>query len=498
MSKIAKKKTHSEYVDEVKLINSNIDVIGIYSGANTKIKHRCLIDKYEWDSTPHNILNGRGCPLCGGTIKKTHEEYVYEVSLVNPNIEVIEKYINFQTPILHKCIIHMEERKVAPRDVLYGHGCRLCGNKKISNAKKSNNEEYTEKLKMINQNICVVDKYIDSKTPILHKCLLDGHEWYARPNNILKGRGCPLCGKEITRAKNYDYAYMLSIKNPDIEVIEKYINAKTKILHHCLIHDFYWKACPGNILNGNGCPECRKEKIIKNKRLPHNKYVEELKIKNPNVIVLEKYINMNTPILHKCILHDVEWTTIPSVILQGCGCFKCKSEKIINNLSKSHEQYVKELKTINQNIIPLEKYQGACTPILHRCLKDNNKWYTIPSRILSGGGCPRCNESKGERQVRLWLEEHNISYEKQYKFEDCCDNKPLPFDFYLPTYNKAIEYDGKQHFEPIEFFGGQKAFEYLIKHDAIKNEYCKNNNIPLLRIPYYKNVEEELNNFLFI
>ena len=63
-----------------------------------------------------------------------------------------------------------------------------------------------------------------------------------------------------------------------------------------------------------------------------------------------------------------------------------------------------------------------------------------------------------------------------------------------------IEYDGEQHFRPIEYFGGQKKFELQQKHDTIKNEYCKNNGIPLLRIPYFKydNIEEELNNFLFI
>ena len=80
------------------------------------------------------------------------------------------------------------------------------------------------------------------------------------------------------------------------------------------------------------------------------------------------------------------------------------------------------------------------------------------------------------------------------------ENKPnqLPFDFYLPKYNSCIEFDGIQHYEPVEHFGGQESYDYTVKHDKIKNEYCKNNGILLLRIPYYKNVEEELNNFLFI
>ena len=108
--------------------------------------------------------------------------------------------------------------------------------------------------------------------------------------------------------------------------------------------------------------------------------------------------------------------------------------------------------------------------------------------------------SKGELCVKLWLEENNIEYIQQYTFDNCRDKQVLPFDFYLPTFNILIEYDGELHFYPIEYFGGQEKFERQQRHDKIKNEYCEKNNIPLLRIPYYKynNIEEELNNFLFI
>jgi very-short-patch-repair endonuclease len=74
--------------------------------------------------------------------------------------------------------------------------------------------------------------------------------------------------------------------------------------------------------------------------------------------------------------------------------------------------------------------------------------------------------------------------------------KKLKFDFYLPNYNLCIEYDGRQHFEPIDFFGGEKNFEIIKKRDKIKNEYCLNNNIHLIRIPYneYKNINSILHN----
>ena len=71
----------------------------------------------------------------------------------------------------------------------------------------------------------------------------------------------------------------------------------------------------------------------------------------------------------------------------------------------------------------------------------------------------------------------------------------MPFDFYLPDYNACIEYDGQQHFEPIDFFGGEEKFKKTIQRDEIKTNYCLVNNIRLLRIRYDENVIEALEMF---
>ncbi|RKI36697.1 hypothetical protein D7V86_25315 [bacterium D16-51] len=246
-------------------------------------------------------------------------------------------------------------------------------------------------------------------------------------------------------------------------------------------------------MSGKGCPKCGNTL-----QKTHYEYVTELSLINSDIDVLEKYINSNTPILHRCKKHNIQWKVVPQSILQGCGCIECGREKLSEKLHKSHDQYIEDLGKVNPNIIAIEKYIDTNTPILHKCLLDGNKWYLSPRNALLGNGCPQCRESKGERKIRIWLNNKHIVYQTQKSFKDCRDIKPLPFDFYLPAYNTAIEYDGKQHYKPIKYFGGKERFEYIVKHDNIKNEYCKNNGISLLRIPYFKNVEEELNNFLFI
>jgi very-short-patch-repair endonuclease len=99
-------------------------------------------------------------------------------------------------------------------------------------------------------------------------------------------------------------------------------------------------------------------------------------------------------------------------------------------------------------------------------------------------GCPVCSESKGEREIRKYLDGFKILYEKEYKFKDCRNILPLRYDFYLPKYRAVIEFDGIQHYEPVEHFGGLKAYESLKVNDKIKNDYCEDNYIDLIRIRY--------------
>lgn len=290
----------------------------------------------------------------------------------------------------------------------------------------------------------------------------------------------------------------LAIKNPTVEAAETYSGGHVKIMHHCLIHDVYWKLQPVNALRGDGCVLCHKERIGNSNRMSHNQYVEAVKNINPTIIVVGDYVNARTAILHKCTVHNVEWYALPSNILRGCGCCECGNNKTRDKNGMTHDEYVARVRSINSDIDVVGKYINAKTPIQHRCKIDGYVWDATPDVILHGYGCPQCHETSGERQVRQWLVRHNINYKFQKSFDDCRDILPLPFDFYLPDYNVLIEYNGGQHYKPIEYFGGEENFKKQKLHDSIKNEYCESNNIRLLVIPYYANVEEELNNFLFI
>ena len=98
-----------------------------------------------------------------------------------------------------------------------------------------------------------------------------------------------------------------------------------------------------------------------------------------------------------------------------------------------------------------------------------------------------CITSRGEEKIVEILNELGIKYEKEKKFKDCINPKtdyPLRFDFFLPDYNCCIEYDGGQHYEAIDYFGGKNTLTDVQYRDNIKNNFCKENNIQLIRIPY--------------
>ena len=288
-----------------------------------------------------------------------------------------------------------------------------------------------------------------------------------------------------------EYIEQVKKINPNIEVVGIYKNNRTKILHRCKIDGNEWEVIPNNILSGKGCPICKNKKLHDDRTKGHEQYIQELKNINPYAVVIGKYINATTKIMHKCLIDGYEWETTPNKMLDGHGCPMCSKNK-----KKTQQEYIGAVFDVNSDIEVLGEYINSQTCILHKCKKCNTIWNAIPNNILRGHGCPVCSGSKGEQQIKEYLNTHNVDFEPQHTFKDCKDIQVLQFDFYLSNYNACIEYDGRQHFMPIDYFGGQQGFESTQRRDAIKTNYCTTNNIPLLRIRYDEDISSALDNFL--
>ena len=167
-------------------------------------------------------------------------------------------------------------------------------------------------------------------------------------------------------------------------------------------------------------------------------------------------------------------------------CPKCAEENAFYNID-----FIKEyLKKDGYTLISTE-YKGIYETIEVMCDEGHLYETTFNNYKNYGFRCPICKSSIGERRIQKYLVENNINYIHQKRFKDCKDIYSLPFDFYLPQYNLIIEYDGRQHFMIVDKFGGEEDFIKRIIHDAIKNQYCEDNNINILRIPYWEQFKIE-------
>lgn len=124
---------------------------------------------------------------------------------------------------------------------------------------------------------------------------------------------------------------------------------------------------------------------------------------------------------------------------------------------------------------------------------DGHRFDSRYNNIQQGQGCPICASSNKEVEISLILCRLGIPYEQEKRFEGCVNKRTLAFDFFLPSLGVLLEYHGKQHYTPIDWFGGEKAFRERQRLDAIKVEWAKANGYIVIVIPYtVTNIEEHL------
>lgn len=282
--------------------------------------------------------------------------------------------------------------------------------------------------------------------------------------------------KKLTTEEFIKKAKAIHDDKYDYSLVE-YINSQTKVKIICPEHGEFEQK-PNNHLNGGGCKTCYHQSmvldtttfVIKAKQIHGDKYDYSI----------TEYIESKSKVKIFCPKHG-EFEQKASGHLSGKGCFSCFNNNKLSNTSefinKSVLAHGNTYKYTNVDYIN-DKTKIAITCPIHGDFKQK------PSNHLMGQGCPKCNESKGEREIRLYLELEKIKYLTQHKFPDCKHILPLPFDFYLPEQNLCIEYNGEQHYKPINYFGGVNRFVKQQKLDSIKESYCNDNRIKLIIIKY--------------
>lgn len=261
-----------------------------------------------------------------------------------------------------------------------------------------------------------------------------------------------------------------------------YERDNVKVCITCKIHGDFYKT-PSNHLhktNPQGCPYCAREKLSKRFRSDLEDVINRCKIKHNYKYNYSKvkYINGKEKVCIICPIHGDFWQTTESH-LNGCGCPKCAY-----NMPLTQKEYIRRA-SIKHNF----KYDYSVTTFTRTEDKVaincpfHGIFYQLAEHHLQGCGCPKCKSSHMEIDIRNLLVENDIKFEEQKRFS-WLGGKSL--DFYIPSKNVAIECQGRQHFEPIDFFGGVDKFKEETKRDKEKKKQCMEHNVRLL---YYANFD---------
>lgn len=270
-----------------------------------------------------------------------------------------------------------------------------------------------------------------------------------------------------------------------------YIKSSEKINVICPIHgEFSIRA--DHHIQGTGCKYCGRDSRKLKISLGNSKFIEKSNKVHNNKYDYSKvnYVNSYTKVCIICPIHG-EFLQTPVHHLDGEGCPKCA-----NNIKLTTEEFIKKAKKVHDDKYDYSKvdYINNCTKVKIIC-KEHGEFEQIPSAHLQGQGCPKCLCSQGESIIEQYLKENNIKYQSQYiiSIDKSINSSGKAYiDFYIPDYNLFIEYNGKQHYVPIEYFGGQITFEHQQKRDQYVRNYCKENSIKLLEIRYDEDIEKIL------
>lgn len=280
-----------------------------------------------------------------------------------------------------------------------------------------------------------------------------------------------------------------------------YVNSRTKVCIICPIHGEFWQEANGH-LQGRGCDRCAKprkyDKSLKapktnrkriNPTVNKEEFITQASIKHDNKYnysKVQEFRTMQDKVIITCPIHGDFEQSVYNHLYKGYGCPRCARELVGIKCRSNTENFMNKALKIHGNkyIYSKVNYIDQYTPVTIIC-PEHGEFQQVPKdhiRKDRPSGCPKC-----------LLKSQYILYNKicecfpsiDIKYEYSPEWLGLQrFDIYIPKYNIAIEYNGKQHYVPIKFFGGEIGLQNTQERDKLKRDKCKNNNCTLFELPY--------------
>ena len=364
---------------------------------------------------------------------------------------------------------------------------------------------------LLNENINIGELAYSSHTKIWWKCSKGfDHVWNATPNSRTSmNTGCPICsGYKVVKSNSLSTVFPeLAVqwdfkKNIELSPDSIYAKSSKKVWWVCPeAIDHKWKAQIKSRANGMGCPICSGRKVVKSNSLA----IEKPKI--AKLFHVEKNIPLTaydiTPFSNKSVWwkcpegDDHIWKATVANIVNGSTCPICMGRKITktNNLAILYPDLIEEWDFKKNSINPQLLSPGTKDKVWWICKRDSeHTWFsTIKDRTSKGSGCPICSIKLNVSETKMldYIKEIFPALEILYRYRPKWLLR-MELDVFIPELNLGFEYQGVQHFKPVEFFGGIETFLSQVKRDKKKKQLCKENNVILIEVFYDEVLSKEL------
>lgn len=340
-------------------------------------------------------------------------------------------------------------------------------------------------------------QYVKAANKVTLICKDCGSEFQTTYNTLRNGKyGCPKCYRQTTKRTKEDLLNIIEKYYPNKYDCSKvnYINTRTPVTLVCNQCNKEFNLEPQHIVRNyikELCPHCRKNQEIQSN---YNLFLDRLAISSLHVIPnSNNFINYKQLMGFTCTECGNQFESTPDNLLNSdIGCPICAEQSRRKTRTHTTEQFINDAKNVHGNTYNYDKtiYLGRHKNLTITCPKHGD-FIIEAGDHLQGSGCPKCSQTKGERLVQTYLDKYNISYQIQVTFKDVkFHQQRIRVDFYIKSLNTIIEYNGKQHYEPIEYFGGKEKFEKQVERDNDLRQYCKENNIRLIEISYQQSKDE--------
>ena len=344
-------------------------------------------------------------------------------------------------------------------------------------------------------------EYQGANYKIKIKCKKDNYIWDVTPHSFLTNKcKCPKCSNCVkNKDTNYFKNELKELYGDEYICLGEYKNSREKVLlKHTICNNEFFMS-PDAILHKNGCPICNHRKGADKLFISHEDFCKRVeKIFGDEFEILSPYKGYKEYVKVKHNKCGKIYDRLAGDIMSGKGCKYCGQGG-----RRDTEWYKEEVdKKYKGEYTILGEYVRARDKILTRHNVCKNTYYVAPTCLLNDIHCPICNQSKGELKIKSLFDCLKIKNSPQYTFYDLYDKDkqhPLRFDFAVIGENNEIsfliEYDGEFHYKKMY---DEHDFEGQKRRDKLKDDYCSEHNIDLLRIPYWKfnNIEEIIKNKL--